>query len=297
MARHSWSYWIALTPPVLKKVRLRSDLFSWLAKDESAPGLVQRKDVAEVRVAATGEHVGVGGRHRLGSLVPLHHQPGLPGLAHGAEESLPCLKQALAKQVRAPFAAALLDLRRGEEEGRPRTRKIARAAELVDVRAADGAAVFKVGEARVDILAQGGIAGKIDVNAGRVGGDLVKPSIVEDPVVAPQALAESHVRRRGQSDQFDALALRQHEGSAPGGFARCAGEQHDGVAGVVGAEEVVVRQEVVDQPRGDEQRSQQRLLVLGLRGVERIAGTAQVAVVDRMQCGPMGGAVREARGG
>ncbi|MDT4835016.1 hypothetical protein FQZ97_686700 [compost metagenome] len=196
--------------------------------------------------------------------------------------------------VGAPFGGALLDLRRRKEQrGARAAQALARAlgGELLHVRAADRAAVLQVGEALVDRGAQFAVAGEVDVHAGGVGRDAVQRVVGHHAVVAAQALAEGHVGGRGEADHLDAVALVQLEGRAVGRLARGARQQHGG-----GAEEVVVGHEVVDQPRGDEQRAQQRLQVFGVGGVQRVGVAAEVLVVDRGQLGAVRRRVGEARG-
>ena len=140
--------------------------------------------------------------------------------------------------------------------------------------------MLQVHEAGVDGAAQLAVAGKVHIHAGRVGVDGVELVVGQHTVIAAQAFTEGHIAGRGQADHLDALALRQLEGGAVGGLARRAGQQHD-----AGAEEIVVGQEVVDQPRGDEQGAQQRLHVLGVWRVERVGRAARELVVDRVQLG------------
>ena len=72
----------------------------------------------DARVAPTGQDLQVGRLHGIRANVVLHRQPGLTRFGHGGNEGAPRLQQALSQVLRAPFSAALLDLRRGKEQRR-----------------------------------------------------------------------------------------------------------------------------------------------------------------------------------
>ena len=72
--------------------------------------------------------------------------------------------------------------------------------------------------------------------------------------------------------------VAQAEGRAKCGFAGGAGVQQ-----LLGAEKRVVFEKVRQHERGDEQRPEQALQILGLRSIRRIGGAALVLVIRRRE--------------
>ena len=118
--------------------------------------------------------------------------------------------------------------------------------------------------------------------------DLIDLIVSQNPVIAAEAVAEFQIGGRRQADYFDALPLGELKCRAVGGLARRTGKQHDAAA-----EKIVVREEIINQPRGNEQRAQQCLNIFRLWRIKGVGAAAQIVVVDGMQSGAMFGTVEE----
>ena len=217
------------------------------------------------RVAAPGKHLPVDRLNGGWAMVPLHPQPGAGWVHDAGGEYTPGLYQTLAENLGTPIGVAFPDLCRCKEKCRARTGQVFSATEMFDMGAANGATVFEIGKTRVNRAPQVGIAGEVDVDAGRIGNDLVQLLVPEDTVVTTQAIAERQVGRRSQADHFNAAALLQRIRRAISGLAGRAGQQHHAFgAALRSAEKGVVGQKVIDQPGRRKQGPQQCLHVLGL---------------------------------
>ena len=96
--------------------------------------------------------------------------------------------------------------------------------------------------------------------------------------IDPQALDELGAPRRGEPYQLDSLALRQQERRGDRGLARGAGDHDRPARG-----QPLVAELIVDQERGEEERTQQHLYFLGVRPVEGVGIGPHIALVGRGQ--------------
>src|SRR5688572_18543248 len=108
--------------------------------------------------------------------------------------------------------------------------------------------------------------------------------------MASQALHERAVLLRRQADDLAlaAAALIELRGQRDRGLARRARDDDR-----ARAEEAGLREEVVDQEAGEEQRTEDHLLVFALGIVARIGGDAVVEVVEQVALGAVGRDVLE----
>ena len=173
-----------------------------------------------------------------------------------------------------------------------RARQILGTTQLLGMGATNRAAVLQTDEAGMDGTTQVSIASKVNVHGGFLGVDQVQLVITQHAVMAVQAFAKRDVAWRGQTHHLNAFALGQLKDSAVGRFTGGIGEQHHTTwqRGILrsSTEEGVDRQEIVNQPRSDEQWAQQSTQILGVSGVGRVSAATQILVVHRRQRGTVG---------
>ena len=108
-------------------------------------------------------------------------------------ESAPCHYPPLAENLGSSVGVAFRDLCRYNEKCRSRTGPVFGVAKPIDARTTNRAAVWKIGKTRVNREPPVGNAGKVDVDARRIGSYLVKLLVRQHAVITAQAVAEGHV--------------------------------------------------------------------------------------------------------
>ena len=111
------------------------------------------------RIPPPGQHQRVSLLHRRRAAVLLHHPPRRGRRGHPGAEGAPVLPQAAAKFGGAPVGIAFFDLCWRKKQCGAWAGQIFGAAQLADMRAANGAAVGQLAEAAVDGQAQRTVAG------------------------------------------------------------------------------------------------------------------------------------------